>query len=209
MIDLLPLGTAVVLGLGHALELDHIVAVTAFVSRRPSMAAAAGFGARWGIGHSAAVVALGTALLLLGVRVPARIEAAGEALVGVVLFGLGAWALWSARKLSGLQPDDQPSASHHDRQGVGVVGVLHGLAGTGAVVALVPITMTDRPAIGFAYLFAFSVGVIAAMTGFAMAAAGAMRHAIGRSLALGRSAARTVGVLGMVIGVWWVARALG
>ena len=52
----LTLGTASALGLLHALELDHMVAVSAFVAQRPSPRAAAGFGARWGIGHSAAVL---------------------------------------------------------------------------------------------------------------------------------------------------------
>lgn len=206
MIDLLPLGTALVLGLGHALELDHLAAVTAFVSRRPSLRQAAGFGARWGVGHSAAVVALGSALLLLGVRVPERVEALGEAVVGAVLIGLGGWAFRSAGKLSEGQPDGHP---HGERRGIGMVGVLHGLAGTGAVVALVPVTLTDRPAVGFAYLFAFSAGVISAMTGFAIVAAGAMHRATEKSLALGRSAARGVGVAGVVIGGWWIIRAVG
>lgn len=209
MIDLLPLGTALILGLGHALELDHLVAVTTFVSRRPSMLSAAGFGARWGLGHSAAVVALGSVLLLLGVRVPERVTSLGEVLVGVVLVGLGVWAFRSAGKLSEPQPDGHPEGRGGDRRGVGAVGILHGLAGTGAVVALVPITLTDQPMAGLGYLLAFSVGVVLAMTSFAVVAASAMRHAIGRSLAWGRSAARVVGVLGVGIGCWWVARALG
>jgi nickel/cobalt exporter len=209
VIDLLPLGTALVLGLGHALEVDHLVAVTTFVSRRPSIAQAAGFGARWGLGHSAAVVALGSALLLLGVRVPERVEAAGEVLVGLVLIGLGAWAFRSAGKLSVGQPDGQPRTDGRDRQGIGLVGILHGLAGTGAVIALVPVTLTDQPALGFGYLLAFSLGVIGAMTAFAMVAAGAMQRAIGRSLQWGQRAARFVGVAGIVVGIGWVIRAVG
>ncbi len=52
--ELLPLLTAVSLGFLHALEPDHMAAVTTFVSRRPRPREAVGFGVRWGLGHSAA-----------------------------------------------------------------------------------------------------------------------------------------------------------
>ena len=97
--DAIALGTAAMLGCLHALEVDHMVAVTTFVSRRPSLASAARFGFRWGLGHSIAVLAAGGLLLAGGVRWPARWDAYGEGLVGLMLVGLGAWALASARKL--------------------------------------------------------------------------------------------------------------
>jgi len=62
----LTLGTASALGLLHALELDHMVAVSAFVAQRPTPRAAANFGARWGIGHSGAVLLAGGLLLASG-----------------------------------------------------------------------------------------------------------------------------------------------
>ena len=97
--DAIALGTAAMLGFLHALEVDHMVAVTTFVSRRPTPAAAVRFGLKWGIGHSVAVLAAGGLLLATGLRWPARYDALGEALVGLMLIGLGSWALVSARKL--------------------------------------------------------------------------------------------------------------
>jgi hypothetical protein len=221
--------TAGMIGFLHALEIDHMLAVTAFVSRRPSIPLAARFGARWGIGHSIAMLASGGALLLLGVRWPERWDAFGEALVGAMLVGLGAWALVSARRMhlhSGrehghahlhLHPGGTghthahahgEAARDHSHEGIAAVGFLHGLAGTSAVVALVPVTlMTDLRA-GFGYLAAFGIGVTLAMTLFAMLAALVMQRAHARSLALGRRAGAFVGVAGIVTGMFWIVRAL-
>ena len=97
----LTLGTASALGLLHALELDHMVAVSAFVAQRPTPRAAANFGARWGIGHSAAVLLAGGVLLASGLRVPSRFDDFGEMAVGVMLIAVGIWAFRSAYLPSG------------------------------------------------------------------------------------------------------------
>lgn len=224
------LGTALVLGFLHALEVDHMLAVTAFVSRRPALATAAGFGARWGIGHSISVCLAGGLLLVAGVRWPERYDSIGEVVVGILLVGLGAWALRSASKLhlhiaaehgdhAHLHHHGHPAAGHahahgegaghsHDhRHGITWVGMLHGLAGTAGVVALVPVTLIASRIVGFGYLVAFGVGVTAGMTLFAFVAAAAMRAAATRSLAWGRAIASVVGLAGITVGVWWIWRA--
>ncbi len=208
--------TAMMLGFLHALEVDHMLAVSAFVSRRPAVSAAARFGARWGLGHSVAVLAAGGVLLALGVRWPERWDAAGEAVVGAMLVGLGIWALLSARRMrrhAAAHQADGHSHGHdhhpHDHHGITVVGFLHGLAGTSAAVALVPVTMLDRASAGIGYLAAFGVGVTAAMTLFAMAAAAAVRRAAGHSDRWGRHAATLVGSAAIVTGVVWIVRAAG
>lgn len=199
--------TACMLGFLHALEVDHMLAVSAFVSRRPAVGAAARFGARWGLGHSVAVMAAGGVLLALGVRWPERWDAAGEAVVGAMLVGLGAWAIVSARRMR-RHTEGQERAHAHDHHGITVVGFLHGLAGTSAAVALVPVTMLDRTSAGIGYLAAFGIGVTAAMTLFAMVAAAAVRRAADRSDLWGRRAAALVGSAAIVTGAVWIARAL-
>ena len=201
--------TACMLGFLHALEVDHMLAVSAFVSRRPAVGAAARFGARWGLGHSVAVMAAGGVLLALGVRWPERWDAAGEAVVGAMLVGLGAWALASARRMRRHAADEVHASDQvHDHHGITVVGFLHGLAGTSAAVALVPVTMLDRTSAGIGYLAAFGIGVTAAMTLFAMVAAAAVRRAADRSDLWGRRAAALVGSAAIVTGAVWIARAL-
>lgn len=228
--DAIALGTAAMLGCLHALEVDHMVAVTTFVSRRPTPAAAVRFGLRWGFGHSLAVLAAGGALLATGLRWPARYDAFGEALVGLTLLGLGAWALASARKLhlhsseehgghahlhvhTGGAPHghahgtETPAGRAHDHGGITLVGLLHGLAGTTGVVALVPVTLIDRVGLGLGYLGCFGLGVTLAMTLFALAAAGAMRRASAASLAWGRRTVVLAGSCSVGVGGWWLLRA--
>lgn len=229
---LVPLATAAMLGFLHALEIDHMVAVTTFVSRRPSLASAAGFGFRWGLGHSIAVLLAGGVLLATGVHWPARYDAAGEAVVGVMLIGLGLWTLTSVRKLHLHTPEEHGGHGHlhlhgghadhrhhhdhhhpadhtHDHGGITLVGLLHGLAGTTGVVALVPVTLMPRVDLGLGYLLLFGVGVTSAMTIFAVVAAAAMRRASRYSLRWGRWAMVAIGWCGVGMGSWWLWQALG
>ena len=234
------LGTAFLLGLVHAIEVDHMIAVTAFVSTRPALRAAAGFGARWGLGHSLAVLAAGGLLLATGLRWPAGYDAIGEGLVGVMLVAVGLWAMRRARKLHLHPPEEhgdhlhlhahkgaesthghQHQHHHHPREhehhhhpapgarGITLVGMLHGLAGTSAVVALVPVTLMDRTTVGLGYLLAFGAGTMLAMTGYAVLAAVAMRQATEASVQLGQKLGAFVGVGSVVVGAWWVVRAVG
>lgn len=224
------LATAVLIGFLHALEVDHMLAVTTFVSRRPAVPLAARFGARWGIGHSLAVLGAGGLLLAFGVRWPVAWDAAGEALVGVMLAALGLWAIVSARRLhlhpapehgdhshlhlhpgvSGhAHPHSAGSGAGHSHGAITAVGFLHGLAGTSAAVALVPVTFMDNAGAGLGYLAAFCVGVILAMTLFAAVAAAAMRRAERRSLLWSRRIATAVGIAAIGTGAFWMFSALG
>ena len=237
MTEWLSLLTAIMLGSVHALDVDHMIAVTAFLTDRPGLRAALAFGARWGLGHAIAVFVVGGLLLLAGVRWPARYDGIGELAVGVLLIGIGVWAIRRAKKLhlhppeehgdhlhlhahpGGRQPHHHahahshtpaaPGASRH-RHGSALVlvGLLHGLAGSSAAVALIPVTMIDRIGVGLAYLAAFGLGVIGAMMVFALAATAAITRATSRSVDLSRHAGTVVGAAGVVVGAWWLIRAV-
>jgi len=224
--------TALVLGFLHAIELDHMVAVTAFVSRRPALLTAAGFGARWGLGHSVAVLVLGGIALAAGVRIPAGTEAAFEALVGIALIVVGFWSLRATRNLHLHAPPEHGDHAHlhlhsrplpghehphgahanhpphHHPKGIGAVGLIHGLAGTSAAVALVPVTMTTGLVPGLVYLGTFGLGVTLGMSLFALVAAMAMRRAAERSIAIGRRIGMGAGGLSMLVGGVWLISAL-
>jgi ABC-type nickel/cobalt efflux system permease component RcnA len=241
------LGTAFLLGLAHAIEVDHMIAVTAFVSTRPALRAAAGFGLRWGLGHSIAVFIAGGILIATGLRWPERYDALGEAIVGILLVAVGVWAMLRARKLHLHPPEEHgdhahlhthggkaaahahdhqahpphapvhPPAGHHhhdhdhahEKHGITLVGLMHGLAGTSAVVALVPVTMMDRWVVGLGYLMAFGAGVMLAMTAYALVAAAAFRRAASGSLRWGRAIGRFAGIGSIVVGLVWIWRAVG
>lgn len=213
--------TAFVIGLVHALEPDHMVAVTTFVTRRPGARAAVGFGVRWGLGHAVAVLVVGSILIALGVQVPAGLEAALEALVGVVLAGLGLWVLWKARTLKAhehVHPSGERQthvhvhgdrAHHRHGHALGLVGALHGLAGTGPVVALVPLALSDSRLAAGSYLAIFGIGTIVGMAAYALAVGYFYGETARRSERMARALSLAVGLASVGIGAWWIIEAVG
>ena len=226
------ISAAFALGAAHALEVDHMVAVSAFVGNRPRIAASIGYGLRWGLGHAAVVFLVGSALTLSGLRLPPSSDRWAEMGVGVILIALGLWAIRRAARLHVHAPgvaDGHTGAHvhlhvhdptqhphhhhqhHHDRTRhrhlSTLIGAAHGLAGTGPIVALIPVAMIERPLVAVGYLAAFGVGTMLAMATYAALAAVAVGQAT-RSQRTARLAATVTGVLSLVVGVWWVVRAI-
>ena len=151
---LVALAIAVVLGLRHASDPDHLVAVTSLVAADGGDArSAARLGAWWGIGHAMALVALGVPLIAFKSQLPAWLESGAEKAIGVVIIALAArvivkWARGDFRAGRHVHDEERHRHLRHGadrdhrhrhvrtpRQAMGI-GVLHGLAGTGAVVVL-------------------------------------------------------------------------
>lgn len=204
MTDLLPLATALLLGMGHALEPDHMAAVTTFVARRPRPGEALRFGVRWGAGHSAAILVAGGALVFLDLPVPDRVTRGLEFGVGTLLLVLGGWLLWSVlheRAHALAAPHAHP---HAQRRGAGWVGIAHGLAGTGSLIALLQVTLAPAPSLAVAYLLCFGMGTVLGMGAYA-AVAGVVFHRAGERfprMAGGLRAATAVG--SAALGVFWM-----
>jgi ABC-type nickel/cobalt efflux system permease component RcnA len=104
--------TAFTLGAVHALEVDHMVAVTAFVGGNPRLGAAVSFGVRWGIGHAAAVLVAGALLAWSRITVPFPVQRWAEIAVGVALIGVGLWAFRNARRLHLHGPEQHGGHAH-------------------------------------------------------------------------------------------------
>jgi high-affinity nickel-transport protein len=144
-----------ILGMRHATDADHVVAVTTIVSQQRSVARAAAVGALWGAGHTATIVLVGGAILLFRIVIPPRLGLAMEFAVAVMLVLLGVRSLRSVRR-------SQTSAGS-SRVGPVAVGFVHGLAGS-AFVAMLVLTAIGSPVVGVAYLLVFGVGTVAGMT---------------------------------------------
>src|SRR5438270_90842 len=165
--SLFALGLGFLLGLKHATEADHLVAVTTIVSEQRSVSRSALVGAMWGVGHTAALLAAGVVVILLEVTIPERVAEALEFGVALMIVSLGSRVLYLALRrrrrvhvhahthgghththLHFHENGDEHSAdagrapSHERHGGFGgwrpfVVGLVHGLAGSAALTLLV------------------------------------------------------------------------
>ena len=81
------------LGMRHATDADHVVAIATIVSRERSVAGSALIGAAWGVGHTVTVMAVGTAIIVFGVVIPPRLGMSMEFAVGIMLVLLGVLTL--------------------------------------------------------------------------------------------------------------------
>lgn len=204
-------------GMRHALEPDHLAAVSTLVADRRSARSAASYALAWGLGHALVLLVFGGALLLLRGHVPGRIGAGFELLVAGTLVVLGLRAL----RLAFVRPAGDPVEHRHHGavhahaapsdhlhvRGVTIsrrpliVGCIHGLAGSGALAALVMPGMKSA-LVGFLYLALYGAG---AALGMAMLA-GVVGVPIARLVRTPRGVPVLLGATGalsLVFGLAW------
>lgn len=179
-----------------------MAAVTTFVSRRPRPREALGFGFRWGLGHSAAILGAGLVLVLLRLRVPESIARGLEFGVGGMLLALGLWLLWSLLHGHAHALAHERGAEH--AHGSTWVGVAHGLAGTAPLLALLPVATGPSPWAAAAYLLFFGVGTVVAMAGYAAVAGWAFGRAGTRSPLLAGGMRMATALGSAALGIAWM-----
>ena len=141
------------LGVRHAVDPDHVVAVSTIATRTTSFRRAAGVGALWGMGHTLTILAVGGAIVFLRVAISPRVGLAMEFSVALMLILLGFQNLASARNAD----PPAPSAARPF-----IVGMVHGLAGSAAIALIVLATVSD-PWWALAYLALFGLGTVVGM----------------------------------------------
>jgi hypothetical protein len=112
------------LGMRHATDPDHVIAVSTIVSRERSVAKAACIGVLWGLGHTLTILAVGAAIILFGLAIPARVGLTMEFCVGLMLVLLGVLNLtgamkWMSEKFSPAHPPVTGEHAHlheHDAE---------------------------------------------------------------------------------------------
>jgi high-affinity nickel-transport protein len=198
------IGVALGLGLGarHALEPDHLAAVSALAADRPGARRGLLIGALWGLGHTLSLLCCGLAAAIAATQIPSRVAELIELAVAAMLIVLGARAVLRAR------PERQVHVHGHDHCAprlpalrAVIVGAVHGLAGSGALVALATAAVPTVPArVAFIGLFGF--GSIAAMSAIS-ACAGWPLARLARRPAAARSLLVVAGAVSVVLGVVW------
>ena len=171
------LGLGLVLGLKHALDADHVVAVSTVVSQTKSIKKSSLYGALWGIGHTLTLFIVGLVLLTFKLAMPDKIALSFEFLVGIVLVILGLEVLRKTTKknihLHKHAHDNLTHAHIHSHKGKGssfhnhthrslIIGMMHGLAGSAALTLLVLTTVTSVLH-GLLYILVFGAGSILGM----------------------------------------------
>jgi hypothetical protein len=144
------------LGLRHATDSDHVMAVSTIVAREPSPRRVAGVGVLWGIGHSVTLLVVGGFLVGFRVALPARLGLGLELAVAVMLVVLGASNLLASSRRAEHAHDAKPGLRPL------WVGLVHGLAGSAAISLLVLETIED-PRWAVVYLALFGIGTTAGM----------------------------------------------
>ncbi|MEM9835819.1 MAG: urease accessory protein [Bacteroidota bacterium] len=149
---------ALVIGFTHAFEADHLIAVGNLVTQRNRWQQAVKDGVYWGLGHTSTILLIGMAMILGRAAIPPEVFGWLEALVGVMLILLGLWRLSSTFKLR----QQEGEVHNHDHRLAYGVGLIHGLAGSGAVILLV-LTQIEDTWYGLLYLFLFGMGSVGGM----------------------------------------------
>lgn len=199
------------LGLRHATDPDHVIAVTTIVARQRTMAGAAAIGAAWGVGHTLTMLLVGGGIIVFGWVIPPRIGLSTELSVGVMLIVLG------VMNLSTRQERDHDHA--HDHQFVRrldhrfgalgpyrlvrplMVGIVHGLAGSAAVALLVLATI-QNPRWAVFYLLIFGLGTIVGMMAMTAAIVVPFAHTKARFSRLNHGLRLASGVISVAFGLF-------
>jgi len=206
------------LGMRHALEPDHLTAVSTLITGERSSIRAAMLGASWGLGHTLSLVVVGAVLVVLRAEMPARVADLFELFVAIMLVGLGIRAIVIAMREGPIGPPHTHHHGHvvHNHAGarphvhIGrwtlarrplLVGAVHGLAGSGALTALVLATLTSTAArLTYMALFGFGstvgMAVLSGLLGWPLAKLGSNR-------ALARAMSVAVGCVSIALGLFW------
>ena len=186
------LGFGFALGLRHAADPDHVVAVTAIAVRTRRVWPAARLGAAWGLGHTLTLFTVGAGIILFNWVVPPRLGLLLEFVVALALVVVG---LWNLRDLHPKLAERAPRFSGVPARRAFTVGLVHGLAGSAAVALLVLATVRDPR-------WACALGTLIGMALVSASVALPMAAFAGRWPTGPRTVRLATGALSLLFGLW-------
>jgi cytochrome c biogenesis protein CcdA len=224
------------LGLLHALDADHVMAMTTLSNERPGFFTTLRFCICWALGHGGVLMLVTGLAVGFGLHMSPMLQQSAELAVGVVLIGLGLWCFWRFKrerlvliehrhgdvthrhwcKEDGCKEDrckeDKQVLTQHERQSPAqahapvLVGVLHGLAGSAPALALIPTMTQGKLIVAVLYMALFSMGVLLAMVGFGLGWGGVQQFLRMRWRYFFEWNRRVVAVASMLMGIYWIAQ---
>lgn len=200
-----------ILGIEHATDADHVVAVSTIISEG-SLKRVSLVGFFWGVGHSLSLFASG--LIVLIFKIPTNFAASFEIVVGVMLIILGALTIRkNYKERIHIHAHRHDSLNHrhfheegnkHGHKKSFIVGIFHGLAGT-AVLSLLVLATTDLMN-GVLYIAAFGIGSILSMVFMSTAIGMLMLYSSKKFAAIKEWISLTTGIISMIAGCMIIAR---
>jgi hypothetical protein len=161
------------LGMRHATDADHVVAIATIVSRERSVLGSALIGAAWGVGHTVTVMAVGAAIIVFGVVIPPRLGMSMEFAVGIMLVLLGVLTLTGMARASVHELDVHDHLHAHGDY-LHRHPHSHGSGAHGHAEEQTPLARLDRSGLGrialYDWLRPFVVGLVHGLAGSAAVA---------------------------------------
>ena len=188
---LLTFVVSLLLGMRHATDVDHVVAVSTIVSQERSMWRASRVGAVWGLGHTLTIFLIGGAIILFKLALTTRLGLSMEMTVALMLVVLGTLNLFDVRVGSGRSTTVRPF----------VVGAVHGMAGSAAATLLI-LPLIDDARWAVLYLVVFGIGTMAGMALITAAIAAPALYRPARMKRLERSIRLASGAVSVTFGLY-------
>jgi ABC-type nickel/cobalt efflux system permease component RcnA len=218
------LGLGFLLGLRHALDADHLAAISTVLAERPSFRASSAVGFWWGIGHTTTLLLVGAVVLAWDIRIPDRFELIAETGVGLLLIALGgtlAWKLYRERwHVHSHHHDGGPHVhlhshrqqeDHRHRHWMAgslrplCIGMAHGLAGSAALMLIV-LSSAHELGSGLLSIAVFGAGSIVGMMAIGLTISLPLVYSLAASRRLFVGLQGCAGVVSVCIGIWMLAR---
>ncbi len=220
------LGFGFLLGLRHALDADHLAAVSTVLAQRPSLRASSAVGLWWGVGHTLTLLIVGAIVLALGIHIPPQFEIIAESGVGVLLIVLGgSLAVKLCRERWHLHSHHHNGDAHvhlhsHQQQEDHLhrhwltdlvrplcIGMAHGLAGSAALMLIILAT-TQELGPGLLSIAVFGVGSIAGMMAIGLTISLPLVCSLSFSRPLFLGLQGFAGAASVGVGVWMLVKLL-
>jgi sulfite exporter TauE/SafE len=199
-----------VLGIKHAIEPDHVIAVSTIASQSKKLFRSSLAGVFWGIGHTATLFIVGIILLIMKGQIPEKWAMSLEFLVGIMLVYLGISTITSLKKIHVHQHEhDSETINQHGNQQKNlsyiksmVIGLVHGLAGSGAIVLLTMSTVKSVLESAF-YILIFGFGTVIGML-FFTTILGISFIFSAKRLRMNKTLTQITGVVSTVFGIYYM-----
>ncbi len=216
------LATGFSIGLLHATEADHVAAVATLVSKSKRISKAAVLAALWGTGHTLALFMVGVAVLFLAINIPEELSLFFEFGVGIMLIILGSSMIINLRNgrlnrffgilaKKHIHPHSHGDKWHihahsHDGEHAHshkslIIGIIHGLAGSGALMLLILPTI-DSAILGLTYIMIFGIGSIVGMIGVSTLISLPFVFTAQKSKYINKYLAIAISILSIIIGIY-------